>query len=429
MKKGFTLPKLDLSKAPRLIEDKMGIGLSHPVTSKVLYRKGSRSYRVGAAQMQGWRENMEDAHSFTFELPHHSNSAFFGVFDGHAGNKCSPFAAEHLPQYLDGVENWDDEDAVVRACLDCDDSFLSDSRFLGQEDGSTAVFTLITPTENNFEFKVRCGNIGDSRAVLGKLLPDNSYATVTLSHDHKPTDTKERDRIVAAGGMVQIGRVDGQLALSRAFGDRALKVPMTGDRTARKVCAVPDIIVETAKAGDFLFIACDGIYESDVFSRESVVEFIAAKLKQTDDLAVVCAHVLDACLTRGSKDNMTAAIIQFTDGTAYAQPSDEYVPGPYYANKDGKKFQEAYKADAEASGFTLEQALRLLATNALKKAEADAKAEESKPLIESATVDAAAANSNVISLPASPEVQPIEQKTIDAAPKGEDEKKDPMDTD
>ncbi len=53
MKKGFTLPKLDLSKAPRIIEDKMGIGLSHPVTSKVLYRKGSRSYRVGAAQMQG----------------------------------------------------------------------------------------------------------------------------------------------------------------------------------------------------------------------------------------------------------------------------------------------------------------------------------------------------------------------------------------
>jgi hypothetical protein len=53
MKKGFALPKLDLSKAPRIIEDKMGIGLSHPVTSKVLYRKGSRSYRVGAAQMQG----------------------------------------------------------------------------------------------------------------------------------------------------------------------------------------------------------------------------------------------------------------------------------------------------------------------------------------------------------------------------------------
>jgi len=368
MNRGFKLPKLDLSKAPRIIEDKMGIGLSHPVTSKVLYRKGSKTYRVGAAQMQGWRENMEDAHAFTFEFPHHTGSAFFGVFDGHAGNKCSPYAAENLPNYIDKVDNWDDEKALVQACLDCDEAFLEDSRFTGLEDGSTAVFTMVTPTtESPFEYKVICGNIGDSRAVLAKLNPDNSYSTVTLSHDHKPTDPKERDRIVAAGGMVQIGRVDGQLALSRAFGDRALKVPMTGDAANRKVCAVPDIIVEHAKAGDFLFIACDGIYESDVFTRESVIEFIAGKLKQTDDLALISAAVLDACLNRGSKDNMTAVIIQFMDGSAYDKPKDEYVPGPYYANKDGKKFQEAYKADAEANGYTLEEALRLLATNALKK--------------------------------------------------------------
>lgn len=28
---------------------------------------------------------MEDAHVFTFDMPKHANSAFFGVFDGHAG--------------------------------------------------------------------------------------------------------------------------------------------------------------------------------------------------------------------------------------------------------------------------------------------------------------------------------------------------------
>jgi serine/threonine protein phosphatase PrpC len=395
----------------------MGIGLSHPVTSKVLYRKGSRSYRLGAAQMQGWRENMEDAHAFTFELSHHSNAAFFGVFDGHAGNKCSPYAAEHLPNYLDNVSNWEDEQGIINACLDCDDAFLSDQRFLGQEDGSTAIFTMVTPNESNLEFKVICGNIGDSRAVLGKLNPDNTFTTITLSHDHKPTDPQERDRIVAAGGMVQIGRVDGQLALSRAFGDRALKVPMHGDRSARKVCAVPDIIVETAKPGDFLFIACDGIYESDVFSRESVVEFIASKLKQTDDLAQICAQVLDACLNRGSKDNMTAVLIQFTDGVSYSQAKDEYVPGPYYANKDGKKFQEAYKADAEASGYSLEEALRLLATNALKKAEADSKAESTKiggpTSSESPSLSDASVSNNVISLPASPPTN--EESVTDAS--------------
>ena len=95
----------------------------------------------------GWRENMEDAHVFTFELPHHNNSAFFGVFDGHAGilsfflvplswhsclrlgNKCSPYVAQNLPTYVDKVENWSDERAVVKACLDCDEAFLTECAF------------------------------------------------------------------------------------------------------------------------------------------------------------------------------------------------------------------------------------------------------------------------------------------------------------
>jgi serine/threonine protein phosphatase PrpC len=229
--------------------------------------------------------------------------------------------------------------------------------------------------------------------------------------------------------MVQIGRVDGQLALSRAFGDRALKVPMAGDAANRKVCAVPDIIVERAKAGDFLFIACDGIYESDVFTRESVIEFIASKLKQTDDLALISAAVLDACLNRGSKDNMTAVLIQFTDGSSYDKPKDEYVPGPYYANKDGKKFQEAYKADAEANGYTLEDALRLLATNALKKADAEAKAEAaatSAPTV--AMTDAPSSDPNVIHLPGNGNgAEPEKDEKNDGASKSE--KKDPMDVD
>jgi len=89
---------------------------------------------------------MEDAHVFTFDLPHHTNSAFFGVFDGHAGslpgfassccslslcflgNLCSPFVAEHLPNYIDRVTDWNDEQVVVKACLECDEAFLTKYR-------------------------------------------------------------------------------------------------------------------------------------------------------------------------------------------------------------------------------------------------------------------------------------------------------------
>jgi len=349
----------------RVIDDKMGLGLSHPVTSKVLHRMGTKSYRIGGAQMQGWRETMEDAHSITFELPHHTDSVLFGVFDGHAGNKCSPYVAKNLSQYLDKV-SWEDPEALVNACLDCDDAFLSDPQYSGLEDGSTAAFSLVTHDAATDEYKTINGNVGDSRTVLGRRKEDGSFEAVALTEDHKPTDEGERNRIMAAGGMVQLGRVNGQLALSRAFGDRALKTGGS-DRSKRKVCAVPEFKIEKVKPGDFLFIACDGIYESDVFSRDSVVAFIASELKRTDDLAQICAAVLDQCLSRGSKDNMTAVLIEFKDGRAYHQADIEYIPGPYHPGKEAKKFQEAYKADAEAAGFTLEEAMRRLAENAKKK--------------------------------------------------------------
>lgn len=57
-------------------------------------------------------------------------------------------------------------------------------------------------------------NAGDSRAVI-------SVAGVAepLSYDHKPANESELRRILAAGGYVEFGRVNGNLALSRALGD------------------------------------------------------------------------------------------------------------------------------------------------------------------------------------------------------------------
>jgi len=77
-------------------------------------------------------------------------------------------------------------------------------------------------------------------------------------------------------------------------------------------------------------------------------------MKQTNDLALICADLLDECLNRGSHDNMSAMIIQFKNGIDYKRPV-EFVPGPWFETEKDKKFQTAYIADAQAAGYTIEE--------------------------------------------------------------------------
>ena len=74
--------------------------------------------------------------------------------------------------------------------------------------GTTSCVILIT------ENTIYCANAGDSRGVLC-----NDKKAFALSEDHKPDNQTEKQRIDAAGHMVEDSRVDGNLALSRAFGD------------------------------------------------------------------------------------------------------------------------------------------------------------------------------------------------------------------
>ena len=91
-----------------------------------------------------------------------------------------------------------------------------------------------------------------------------------LSVDHKPDSPSERQRIVAAGGKVEFGRVMGRggLGVARAFGDADFKLPFCAQHrnfrsftfNADPVCVTPDFTETTLKSGDdYLLIACDGL--------------------------------------------------------------------------------------------------------------------------------------------------------------------------
>jgi len=346
----------------------MGVGLTHPIQSQRLYRKGNKFFKIGMATMHGWRETMEDAHTIELELEKHKNFAFFGIFDGHSGSLCANFIAEKLYKNIDSLPSFDDV-SIAKKCLETDETFLKHEDYIYNDDGCACIFTLVDLSDPT-NIKLINSNIGDSRTVFAKKKTDApGYEAISCTFDHKPTDPAEKERIEAAGGYVSLQRVDGQLALSRAFGDRQLKTPTDAPGEKKKVTANPEIKrISGVESKDFLFLACDGIYEAEIFERQDVIDWIAKKMdaSETPDLAVICGELLDECLTRGSHDNMSAMIIQFVDGVEYAKPV-EFVPGPWFDGDNDRKFQAAYTTDAATAGFTLEEAHALRKQNEQKK--------------------------------------------------------------
>lgn len=74
-----------------------------------------------------------------------------------------------------------------------------------------------------------------------------------------PIFTGEKARITAAGGFVDFGRVNGNLALSRAIGDFEFKKSAELAPEQQIVTAFPDVVAHDISDDDeFLVIACDG---------------------------------------------------------------------------------------------------------------------------------------------------------------------------
>lgn len=89
----------------------------------------------------------------------------------------------------------------------------------------------------------------------GKTPPHSS-----LSFHHLRLLVGEKARICAAGGFVDFGRVNGNLALSRAIGDFEFKKSAELSPEQQIVTAFPDVIAHSITDDDeFLVIACDGM--------------------------------------------------------------------------------------------------------------------------------------------------------------------------
>ncbi|KAG9534132.1 protein phosphatase, partial [Aureobasidium melanogenum] len=265
---------------------------------------------------------MEDAHATILDLqplegddlkPAASDVriSFFGVYDGHGGDKVALYTGENLHKIIakqEAFKNKDFEQALKDGFLAIDRAILSDPRYEEEVSGCTATVGIVTHD------KIFVGNAGDSRTVLGV-----KGRAKPLSFDHKPQNEGEKARICAAGGFVDFGRVNGNLALSRAIGDFEFKKSADLPPEQQIVTAYPDVTVHDLSDDDeFIVLACDGIW--DCQSSQAVIEFVRRGIAAKQELSAICENMMDNCLASNSEtggvgcDNMTIAVVALLNG-------------------------------------------------------------------------------------------------------------------
>ncbi|KAI9498096.1 phosphatase 2C-like domain-containing protein [Zychaea mexicana] len=289
----------------------MGQTLSEPITDKTSSKDNDKRFAYGASAMQGWRLTMEDAHTTLLKLDD-TDASFFGVYDGHGGATIAQYTGQVLHKKIRESSHFDRKEyheALKDGFLSIDKDLSEDGNFAYDPSGCTAVTALVTP-----DGKILVANAGDSRSVIS--VKGKSKA---LSYDHKPVDRAESQRIIAAGGFVEFGRVNGNLALSRAIGDFEFKQNAQLPAEEQIVTCDPDIIEhEMTDDDEFFILACDGIW--DCMTNQQAVDFVREAIATKAPLDEICEMMMDHCLAPDSEvgglgcDNMSIIIIGILNG-------------------------------------------------------------------------------------------------------------------
>lgn len=248
--------------------------------------------RYGFSLVKGKANHpMEDYHVAKFITVHGRELGLFAIYDGHLGDSVPAYLQKHLfPNILKDEEFWSNpRSSIFKAYEKTDQAILSHSPDLGRG-GSTAVTAILINGQ-----KLWVANVGDSRAVLSKRGQE-----VQMSIDHEPNT--ERGSIEDRGGFVSnmpgdVARVNGQLAVSRAFGDKNLKTHLRSDPDIKN----HDVDFET----ELLILASDGLWK--VMTNQEAVD-IARKTKDPQRAAKQLAA---EALKRESKDDISIIVVRF----------------------------------------------------------------------------------------------------------------------
>lgn len=287
---------------------------------------------AAVASTVGWRTYQED----TAMLHTHADGTLVGgVFDGHGGDWTSSIAGTCFAGELDhsdlGGMPVERVPKLLRKTFQDIDDAMRQARGTDTS-GSTALLCVVRPTH------IVTGHCGDSRAVVVECTTDPDdpqgprtwQTSVGLTRDHKPSDPREARRIREAGFCVWQGfvterpslhvvasqlRAQRGLAMTRSLGDFEFK------RT-NAVIATPTCNIYPRR-GDgthvLLVMASDGLW--DMLPRRALVDMTEALLPHgvaltdsteatlKEDVRLLAAHLVEYCLQRGSRDNITVCLL------------------------------------------------------------------------------------------------------------------------
>lgn len=270
----------------------LGSSSSSAETGKGKAKMQGRKVKHGYHLVKGKSSHpMEDYLVAQFRKVDDCELGLFAIYDGHLGHDVPDYLQSHLfDNILREPEFWTDTESAIRKAYKVTDCIILEKAVELGRGGSTAVTAILIDG-----LKLVVANVGDSRAVICK----NGIAK-QLSVDHEPS--KERQSIEEKGGFVSnlpgdVPRVDGQLAVARAFGDRSLKAHLSSE---------PDVVEEIISADtEFFILASDGLWK--VMSNQEAVETI----RDLKDPQSAAKRLTEEAVARKSKDDISCIVVKF----------------------------------------------------------------------------------------------------------------------
>jgi serine/threonine protein phosphatase PrpC len=233
----------------------------------------------------GLRGAMEDRHVLEV-LP--GLGLFGGVYDGHGGTEAVDLVGASLHRFF--ATSLQAGHPPVHAFREAYRSVEEELK--GVESGATAATIFLRGDEMSF------AHLGDARILLVGPQP------ISLTKDHRVSDSQERARILRAGGKIEdpyVLRGLRGLMPTRSFGDAYFR-PVG-------VTAVPEVGIRRLRPEDrFVVVACDGLF--DVLEPLDVADLLLHSAGAKEGAEIL----RDQVFLRGGTDNLTILVIEFKKG-------------------------------------------------------------------------------------------------------------------